>query len=407
MAKYNILRENEDQLPKKEEKEKIEEIEKPDEPIEHSEAVTDETAEFSPSPVSGNKQTPGDDFFSNEIFSTMDDPKEEPEINIPDQQGDPLADETISPKSPNVDEPEGTQEPEPFPESDTETTEEDTAVSEFPPAEKKTEPLIYDYEDEKQEGLNYKPILIGVGAIAAIAIIYFLVSGLFFGDEGVDEPEQKVETTAERMQREQTERKQAFLLEVNKSTAHRMGSVHMLANLDKKNVKYSSILLYANSLDMEVFASDREGLAKFNQTLKNDQRIKEFKIASVDSRPGSAGGLFALYDMDLKSLAKFPAVSSQNISNVSPANWASTVPQRSSLTLKNQREISSRQENLFLVKRNEYELRGSLNNCLSLINHLASTNQNISVHKLSLLPMDQRKMSASSYLLKLVLDFYL
>jgi hypothetical protein len=275
-----------------------------------------------------------------------------------------------------------------------------------PTAETKDRP-VYDYEEEyKQEGINYKPILIGAGVVAALVIIFFVISSLFFGED-VGEPEVKEETAAEKLQREQEERKLSFLTEISKNTNQKLGAVNLLTGLDKENVKYSSVLLYENSLDLEVFAKDRSALAKFNLKIKDNPRINEYKMETVVNRPGSEGGLFALYDIDIKQIDTGQSAIAQKVSIVSPSAWETTVKQQAGLTIKSQREISRRSENLFTINRNEYELRGSLSNFLSLINSLASSNQNISVHKLSLLPTNQQTMSASSYMMKLVVDYYM
>jgi hypothetical protein len=117
--------------------------------------------------------------------------------------------------------------------------------------------------------------------------------------------------------------------------------------------------------------------------------------------------LFPLYDIDLAQIDAGQSAISQKVTMMSPSSWTTAVQQQAGLTVYSERKVSSRSENLFTINRNEYELRGSLNNCLSLINSLASSTQNISVHKLSLLPMNQQKMSASSYVLKLIVDYYM
>jgi hypothetical protein len=233
-----------------------------------------------------------------------------------------------------------------------------------------------------------------------------VISSVFFGEDAA-KPEIKEETAAEKLQREQEERKQSFLTEISKTSNQKLGAVNLLTGLDKENVKYSSVLLYENSLDLEVFAKNRSALAKFNRKIKDNPRINEYKMETVVNRPGSEGGLFALYDIDIKQIDTGQSAIAQKVSIVSPSAWATTVQQQAGLTIKSQREISRRSENLFTINRNEYELRGSLNNCLSLINSLASSNQNISVHKLSLLPTNQQTMSTSSYVMRLVVDYYM
>lgn len=383
MAKYNILREDDELSKKMEDKEKVENTEE-------QRNNEDETAEFSPGPASDRKRTPGEEFFTDDIFSAIEADKAGPVTDTTDrEEGMPQSsEETVAPEMD-------------FP------SEDEVVEAEYSPAQEKKERPIYDYGDDyKQEGINYKPIIIGVSIVVALVIIFFAVSNLFFGED-TGESEEKIETAAEKLQREEEERKQNFLAEISKATNQRLGAIHLLTGLDKENVKYSSVLLYGNSLDLEVFAPNREALAKFNLKIKDNPRIKEYKIETVVNRPGSQGGLFALYDVNLKQFETAQTAISQKVSIISPSSWVTTVQQQAGLNVYSQRQISGRSENLFKINRNEYELRGSLNNCLSLINSLASSNQNISVHKLSLLPKDQQKMSTSSYVLKLVVDFYL
>jgi hypothetical protein len=392
MAKYNILREDDDLSKKPEDKGKLEDTQ-------GQQTNEDETAEFSPGPASNAERTPGEEFFTDDIFSAIEADKAEPTADTAEKE-----DLDISPEETAFPEMEfpSEEEPETF-----DAAEGTIPTQDFSPAQESTERSVYDYEDDyKQEGINYKPILIGAGVIAALVVVYFVISILFFGDD-VSEPEVKVETAAEKLQREQEEQKQSFLAEISKTTNQKLGAIHLLTGLDKENVKYSSVLLYENSLDLEVFANDRAALAKFNLKIKDNPRIREYKMESVVNRPGSQGGLFALYDIDLKQIDAGQSTISQKVSTMSPSSWATTVQQQAGLTIHSERKVSSRSENLFTINRNEYELRGSLNNCLTLINSLSSSTQNISVHKLSLLPKNQQKMSTSSYVMKLIIDYYM
>ena len=392
MAKYNILREDENVPKKIDEKAKKEDTQE-------QQFNDDETAEFSPGPQGDAKRTPGEEFFTDDIFSAIEADKAGPAV------GTPAADDLdIAPEEQVIPEMEFPSEAE---EEQFEIKRETTPQEGFSPAKESTERPIYEYDDDyKQEGINYKPILIGAGVVLALVVVYFVISSLFFGED-VSEPEAKVETAAEKLQREQNERKQSFLAEISKTTNKRLGAISLLTGLDKENVKYSSVLLYGNSLDLEVFANNRAALAKFNIKIKDNPRIKEYKMESVVNRPGSQGGIFALYDIDLKQIDPEQSAISQKVNMLSPTSWATTIKQQAGLTVHAERQISKRTENLFTINRNEYELRGSLNNCMSLINSFASSSQNISIHKLSLLPKNQQKMSSSSYVMKLVVDYYL
>ena len=405
MAKYNILSDNDELLKKKVEEEKPEIVDSSTEELEDMDSVADLESETES--VENEPETTGDDIFSDDIFSTME---SERKASISEEL--PIVEETTDESeqfSEVVDEAAPENEFEEYQvESDQNVEVDETAESEYPqPYQKPDRQSLLEEIEESQEKINYKPVIIGIGAVAVVVILFFLVSNIFFGDE-VDEGEsQKVETAEERMQREQSERKQNFLSELNKTTGHKMSSVYLIAGLGLKNIKFSSILLYGNTLDLEVFARDRESLANFNLKIKNNQKIKDYSIESVDNRPGSQGGLFALYDINLGGIQTTPTALSNQVTNTSPGAWASSAPNQAGLNIRGQRQVSNRKENLFSISRNEYELRGSLNNCLTLIKNLAATNQNLAIHKLSLLPTDQRQMSPSSYMLKLVIDFYL
>jgi hypothetical protein len=356
----------------------------------------------SPSNTESKQDTSVEDFFSDDIFSQTEDEGGEQAVDVDildETESESKLDDQSVPYEPEISIPPVATEP---------VVEEATAESVYPAQEEKVDKPLYSYEsfdaDDKQGGINYKPVLIGISIVAAIVIIFFVVSNLFFGTGGEEINQPKVETAAEKLQREQAEKKQSFLSEISKSTNHRLGSIQLLANLDNKNIKYSSILLYGNSLDLEVFAPNREALAKFNLIIKSNQSITDYKIESVDNRPGSTGGLFALYDINLAKIKTASSASTNQVNPQTPQTWASNFK---GLTVSSQRDISSKKENLFTVRRREYEFRGSFINSLSLVNQLATSNQNIAVRKLSLLPTDQRKMSSSSYMMKMIVDFYL
>jgi len=391
MPKYNILRDDENQAEKEEPVEK-KQVQK--DPILKDEPVLE--APQTP-PVSETKQTPGEEYFSDELFPAGEEPGEKiTDSEEPFQEIDESKDQSfVAP---------------PVSESEAPLTYEETAESEYPLAEKKVEsqPLFAYEEDDKQEGLNYKPILIGGAIVVAVIAIFFIVSNLFFGEGEEKSGEQTaVESAEEKLKREQEERKENFLTEINRNTSHKLKNIYLLANMDQQKVKYSSILLFGNSLGIEVFVPDRAVLAKYNLKVKDDQNIEKYTIEKVDQRSGSKGGLLALYDINLKKISTSSSQVSSSSVQVTPDNWTGTVIQKSGMTVNSQRAISNRQENLFRVNRVEYDLRGSIENSLSLINQLANSNMNIAVHKLILLPTDQRNMSTSSYMLKLIIDFYL
>ncbi len=291
----------------------------------------------------------------------------------------------------------------------------DTAPDDFTDQQKFTVPegtppmqpydLGSDYEDEKQPGINFKPILIGLGILAVIAIIYFAVDTFFLSGDSEPETAVVTETPEQKMQRVREEQKQNLLLSYSNSNKQRMSYISTLIDIKASDVTYSSFLLYGNSLNFEVFAKNRDQLAQFNVSLKNNNKVKNYSIESAVTRPGSKGGVFALYNLEMAST---PAGGGSGaVSSTTPSNWVAASTSQFGLGLTSQRQISNRTENMFSVSRNEFVFEGSEENCGRLIKQMASQNVNLSAHKLMLLPRDQRLMSKSAYELRLIVDFYL
>jgi len=284
-----------------------------------------------------------------------------------------------------------------------EESEESIKESTLPPEEVYHADTDFDY---RQPRLSYKPILIGIGIAAALTIIYLLVSNIFFADK-IEEPEAKIETPEEKLQREQALQKERQLSLVNNINKHYLGYIKSLFDMEQAGIQYSSILLYDKSVYFEVFTSNRDNLAKFNMQLKNNIKIPKYKIESVSTRPGSMGGVFALYDIFVDEASLSKAETGINVSSMTPSNWVANTQQRNGLKFQTQRTISSRSENLFNISRMEYILTGAENKCRDLISQIVNENSNFRVHKLSLVPTNQKEMSKSPYQLTLILDFYL
>jgi hypothetical protein len=274
-----------------------------------------------------------------------------------------------------------------------------------------TPPTDESYETEteldyRQPRLSYKPILIGIGVLAAVAVIYFLVSTIFFGDTK-ETPEKIVESPEEKLKREQALQKERQLSIINNTNKHYLSYITSLFDMNSGDIQFSSVLLYDKSIYFEIFAGNRDKLAQFNMQLKNNNKIPKYKIESVSTRPGTKGGIFALYDINVSESASASAVSDRNTATMMPSNWIENISRRHALKLQEQRQISKRKENLFSVSRMEYILVGAENKCQDLVHQIVKEKSNFRVHKLSLVPTNQRDMSKSPYQFTLVLDFYL
>lgn len=299
-----------------------------------------------------------------------------------------------------------------------EAAQSDDTVSDFMPPEPPktpepvTEPVMQpfdlgsDYMDEKQPGMNFKPLLYGVGILAILALIWFAVDTFILSDTGNDEPVVTQESPEEKLQRERAEQKLRFLQGVVSESRHKMSHLAALVDLNPSNLTYSSLLLYGNTLNFEVFAAKRDELGRFNLALKGSPMLKNYNIETSQNRPGSRGGVFALYSMEISpgggtTTGDFTPVTANADS------WTANTAAQFGLKIQSQRQISSRTENLFSVTRNEIVFQGPQSDCTNLIKQLAVQNANINIHKLTFLPKNQRDMSKKDYELRMTLDFYL
>ena len=256
------------------------------------------------------------------------------------------------------------------------------------------------YEDEKQEGMNFKPFIISFVIIVVLAAAYYGITKYVLVDKtNVPTPVQPVKSALDI-------KKENVLNIINISNRQRVGYLNSLIDISSKNVKYSSILLYDKNLSLEVFGSNRDDVAKFNILMKNNNQIREYRITSTDIRPGSKGGVFALFDIKLDANTNASNKEKTQVDSQSSTVWMNNVRQTYKLSMNSSRQISSKQEDPFKVSRNEFIFQGAESNCHRLIKQIASGNSNFKVHKLSLIPMDQRDMKNSSYQLKLIMDFY-
>jgi hypothetical protein len=257
----------------------------------------------------------------------------------------------------------------------------------------------------KMPGSNFKPLLLGIGVVALMAIIAFLVWKIFFSTKAEVPPP---ETAEQKLKREMQIRKNNFLNSINADTHTRLGYLVQLINLKPAKVSYSGLYVYDENLACEVFTTSRTDLADLNSKLKNSSAFSNFNLETVDKRPGSRGGFFALYDIKTAGGTSLAAVRSDSVFiSRSPQDWITDFAQKNGLTVDLQRQVSMRQEELFSIIRYEYKLKGPEPNCQAIISELASANTNISIHKLTLLPTNQRDLAKAPYQLHLILDFYM
>jgi hypothetical protein len=277
-----------------------------------------------------------------------------------------------------------------------------------PPPAPKPELSEYDYEDSKIQGINWKPLLIWSTVFIVVIVIIFFLYTWFFADStpGQTSLDQKpVISPQEQMRLDLEKKKLAFISNIVTDKQTKLTNFSNLSDLKTKGVTYSSILLYDNSFNFEVFGKTREDIARYNQNLKRNKFDDNFKILSVNNRPGSNGGVFALYSASISPSGKAGGQSNPTID----ANIQTTIQnliKSNGLTLKNERIVNRKKVDQFEMIRKELTISGSEANCVKFLDGLNTTNRNFSVHKISMIKSNQKNIASSHYNLLIIFDFY-
>ena len=277
-----------------------------------------------------------------------------------------------------------------------------------PPPTPKPELSEYDYEDSKIQGINWKPLLIwSTVFIAIVAIVFFAYTWFFSNgaDEKVIAEQKPTVSPQEQMRIDQEKKKIAFIKNIVSGKKARLNNFSSLSNLKTPGVSYSSVLLYDNSFNFEIFGQTRDDIAKYNQNLKKNNLDDNFKILSVDTRPGSNGGVFALYSVAASSGGGAALQSDPKIDG-NIQNTVQSLISSNSLKLIKDRIITQKQVDQFDMIRKEIKCSGSEANCVNFLNALNSANNNFNVHKISLIPSNQKNIKNSKYNLLIIFDFY-
>jgi len=335
-----------------------------------------------------------DDILETEPSSSLDDQDFQTDLDITAIDSDGINE--------SIDEPEiEGSEPSSYVEYQTEEeVQEKEKYSESPPF------ITDDYEDTKQEGLNYKPFLIAIIIIAGLTGLWFAIDTFVLSDEPavVEEPAQ----SPEQMQKEKEDaEKAAFLSQIAGKTSSDINLVSEILGYGKNNAKVSSILLYKKSLLFEVFGSSRDQVAKVNMSLKNKASRNSFEVIGSETRPGSNGGVFGLFKTEV-----IPSSNSKNVSRASFSSvndfqsWIQKASSSSELKVTDLKNTFLQEEGYFKKFEVEATISGSLDGCNEFLQKLSSDNNQVKINKLNLTAADQKNFQTKKYLLKLVLQVY-
>jgi len=334
------------------------------------------------------------EYFDESLF-TEDAPQEEP----------PSTPDALADMQPEPQKEQKVEEEQPLPEPENPIEE----IQPPPPSRPESQNSVLDeleYEDSKIQGINWKPLLLwGTVIIVIAAIIIFAYNMFFSGGTESEVVEQPTISPEEQMRIDQQNRKIAFIKNIVSDKKSKLGNFSNLSNLKTSGVSYSSVLLYDNSFKFEIFGQSRDDIAKYNQNLKNNNYDDKFELITVNTRPGSNGGVFALYNVKPSSGGKSGSQSDPTIDG-NIQNTVKNLVTSNSLKLISDRDISRKKVDQFNMVRKEINCSGTEANCIKLLNNLNAANTNFNVHKISLIPSNQKNIKGSKYNLLIVFDFY-
>lgn len=270
--------------------------------------------------------------------------------------------------------------------------------------EEKPKYIVDDYEDDKQEGLNYKPIIkIAVGVLILIGI-YFILD-IFVLSEQDEIAEEAPAKTEEQLRQEREEaRRSEFISVISGKLNTDVQNVSSVVDDVIGSANLSSILFYGNSFLCEVFGTSRDAIAKVNIAFKKSG--KPFEVISSQTRPGSKGGVLSLYKLEV------PATSAKGQSNIkfidvaAFENWFQSSASSGGLkviSISNKALANDESFNKYQV---EATINGSIQECNNFLKKLAAEGNQAAIHKLNLMAMDQRTFKISNYQLKLILELF-
>ncbi|KAA3609852.1 MAG: hypothetical protein D8M58_08590 [Calditrichaeota bacterium] len=272
--------------------------------------------------------------------------------------------------------------------------------------------LTDDFEDDKQSGINYKPIVIG-GIIVIFLLLGYVAldTWVFTGSDSAEEVEPtdtQAKTPEQIAQEQQAERKAKFLSQVAGKTSSDISAVNSAIQNAQSSAKLSSVLLYGESFMFQVFGSDRSEIARVNMGLKENMASNNFTVISSQSRPGSNGGVFGIFKGTLSSSG---AASSKNVQqNFNTINdlesWINNTTASSGLKVKSLDSKYVKEESDFRKFEVETTITGSIDACNAFLKKMSSDVGQLQIHKLNLNAIDQKTFQSQKYQLKLILEVF-
>lgn len=269
-----------------------------------------------------------------------------------------------------------------------------------------------DYYDDKQEGINYKPVLYGIIALVVVAVLGYFGYTYFWGGAGgpevAAEPKATEAVPAQTGPSPEEQRVNAYYSKLAGNTSYATGEVVGLSEVAGKQTRLSSVLFYGEDFSFEVFAKNRDELARLNIRLKQAYKKADLKVVSSQNRPGSNGGVLAVYKM---RLAAGGAAGTAKVKPFKTAaegkNWISYMVDNNNLKQTNYKTRSLGSRDGFTVEEMDLSILGSKEKLLQLITDIGSGNRNVKISKLSMSAIDKKSFNTKKYQLRLILQLFM
>ncbi len=295
----------------------------------------------------------------------------------------------------------------PVPVSGSEIQQKPSPISPPPIEEDKTKEATstyrYDFDDYNQEGVNYKPVIIGIIIVACLAVAgYFSWDFIFGEDEPVVVEEVQQGPSPEEIA------KADFYSSLTGKTRYHYSNFNKVITLVSDNNKLSSLMLYENDFVFEIFSKDRAALARYFREIQTSAGSNRVTLSATTDRPGSRGGVFGQFNLTLNPNGMDKAeVTDPFISNDQIRSWLNTLAAGNGLKTVDVRSASIASRDIYRGTQIEAGFNGSFDNVKGFLTQLANSNKNLIIHKLSLISTDLKTFSQKKYQLKLVLKAYI
>ena len=365
------------------------------------------------------------DLISNSDYFSEEE-KEKKQEEAPDLQPSPQTDEDdvfAKPESEQPPEPEPEIPSPPATEADfSEDVQRDLPMDEVPEQAEEsvesTEPDradLLEFIEEKQEGINYRPLIYIALVIILLIVGYFAVSKFLLGGKESAETEQavaektKVEQPAKNAPSPEELKRKEFLSSVAATVQSNLNLLTNLSGVAGKKSRITSILLYNPDFLFQIFAPSRAELAKVNMNLRNQFSHYKISLISTEPRPGT-NGILGLFKVDLSS-APPAGGGQQELSSLletpqKAREWIDYLATNSGIKTKDFRFKNIGSKESFAVYEISSTITGSLSGCLAFLESMASSGKNVSIHKLNLTAQDQKTFNPKKYQLRIIFHLY-